>query len=137
MVVMGPVWDLLLLTCFATAASCCCYLLLLLLHDHACLLLCRIAVKPPTMIICLGGVSGSSRSTLWRTHPLLQGRCIPCADIAIIYSNAEIQNRSITSPQAFQQLLRDVRTYLTENPGADVAVAVEAFFEPGGWQRNL
>jgi cytidylate kinase len=87
------------------------------------------------MIICLGGVSGSGKSTLWRTHPLLRPRGVPCADIADVYRHAESHNISITSPQAFQQLLQDVRTYLTEHPRAHLAV--EAFFEPGGWQRHL
>jgi adenylate kinase family enzyme len=88
------------------------------------------------MIICICGVSGSGKTTLWSTHPMLRQCGIPRADIANIYREFESSGRPINAQQALQYLLQDVRTFFREHQHPQAAVAVEAFFEPRGWQRR-
>jgi excinuclease UvrABC ATPase subunit len=84
-------------------------------------------------IFCVGGVSGSGKSTLINQHHVLEH--LPCWDIATYYREAEEQGIQIDWQQAFAALWDDVDDYLLHNPYNDVVL--EAFFRPGGDQREM
>lgn len=84
------------------------------------------------MLYAFGGVSGSGKSWLRKSHPRL--RQLPCIDIADCYRAAEQQGyHSIDWRTALQMFESAVRQALQDGHRE---LCLEAFFKPRGAQRD-
>lgn len=84
------------------------------------------------MIYCVGGVSGTGKSTLINSHPQLKG--LKHIDIAQAYQEAEQRNARISWRDALDWLVNKATAQLLQFPGK--SFVLEAFFRPGKLQRQ-